>query len=725
MITVDGQLENITYHNRENFYTVARLRIDKTRNLVTVIGHLPDPSPGESLHITGNWETHPRYGPQIKIASYEILLPKATDHILRYLSSGIIEGIGPKMAEKLVAHLGEQTLEVIENHPEQLTEIPGIGETMAGRIGRSWESHHLLRGLMQFLQKHRIPTVHGASILRAYGSDAIQVLTDDPYRACRELIGFSFTLADALAQRLGMPDADPSRIGACLTYLMAQNAADGHMFAWESQLRERCRRLLNLEWEPVETAIDTLIDAGELVRDPLSMGDDADAVFLRDHYMMEKGIADRLQASLTVPEVHPDIDTSQIIAEVLKRLAIKPSSEQLAVLQGIFAHRLAIITGGPGTGKTTLIRSVAAIFALLGKESLLAAPTGRAARRIEAVTRRKASTVHKLLGFSFEDGLFFRNKDNPLETDAVIIDEASMLDAFLMYHLLEAIPMAATLILVGDVFQLPSVGPGNVLSDLIQSQAIQTFELSTIYRQAQESPIVMNAHSVRMGQQPDLERTIGLNDRSEFVFIEQPVPDKAVETIVALCTEEIPEEHGLDSINDVQILSPMHKGAVGTINLNQVLQNALNPGQVAAGHPTGSFRLGDKVMHLKNNYQKDVYNGDIGLICEIDNAAGHLTVDYDGWFVEYEFGELDDLSLAYSITVHKSQGSEYPAVIVPIMTQHHPLLQRNLIYTAMTRGRQLVAFVGTRQALDIALKNNRPRKRLSSLAERLREHRRE
>jgi len=722
MMTIEGQLEHITYHNRENHYTVARLRTGNLGNLVTVIGYLPDPSPGESLRIQGNWETHPRFGPQLKIDSYEIVLPRTADQIGKYLSAGIIEGVGPKTAGRLVAQFGDRTLQIIEESPEVLTVVPGIGKSTVGKIAGSWQTHHLLRGLMHFLQERKIPTAHSAKILKAYGEDAIEVLRSDPYRVARDIPGFTFALADSLARQMGVSEEAPARIHACIHDLMVQNAGDGHMFAPGSRLLKHCQDLLNIGHTPVRTAIGSLVDSGELVREEVSSEMEPDAVFLTDYYLTEKGIADRLNAFLSIPVAQPAIETDQIIAEVLKRLAIEPSSEQLDVLRQVFSHRVAIITGGPGTGKTTLIRSIAAILSFQGKDALLAAPTGRAARRLSVVTQRKASTIHRLLGYNLTDGLFFRGQDNPLETDAVIIDEASMLDAFLTHHLLKAVPVTAMLILVGDVFQLPSVGPGNVLSDMIQSQAVQTFELDTIYRQAQESPIVMNAHKVRMGEEPDLERSIGLYDRSEFSFIEQASPEKAVETIVDLCSEEIPAEFAFDSIADIQVLSPMHKGAVGTINLNQVLQEALNPGQAISALNGGTFRQGDKVMHLKNNYQKDVFNGDIGTVSEIDSAAGRLAVDYDGWFVDYEAQELDELSLAYSITVHKSQGSEYPAVIVPVMTQHYALLQRNLIYTAMTRGRNLVVFIGTRQALGIALRNDRPHRRLSSLADRLMAH---
>ncbi|MEE8397922.1 MAG: AAA family ATPase, partial [Desulfobacterales bacterium] len=533
----------------------------------------------------------------------------------------------------------------------------------------------------------------------------------------KDIVGIQFAMADALARQLGISEDDPKRIHACIYHILEQHASDGHMYAIEDQLIKRCWELLNIGKDEIDAGIDALIDAGELVRCAVS-NENERGVFLKAYHQIETGTANRLTALLSVPALLPDIDTTLIIDEVLKKLAIKLSPEQLDVLEGIFSHRVAIITGGPGTGKTTLIRSITAILSLMGREALLAAPTGRAARRLSEVTRMKTSTIHKLLGFNYGDGDFEKDQDDPLDADIVIIDEASMVDATLMFHLLKAVPMSAGLILVGDVFQLPSVGPGNVLSDLIQSHRIQTYELKTIYRQAQESNIVMNAHRVRMGEQLDLAGP----DHSDFYFIRQQNPERAVETIVKLCSESIPRKYNLDRIGDIQVLTPMHKGAVGTINLNQVLQKALNSEPEQDGGSRRMFRTGDKVMHLKNNYQKDVFNGDIGTVRTINSAENMLSVDYEGRIVDYDFEELDELSLAYAISVHKSQGSEYPAVIVPLMTQHYPLLQRNLLYTAMTRGKRLVIFVGTQQALDIALKNDKPRKRLSSLAYQLSAH---
>jgi exodeoxyribonuclease V alpha subunit len=411
------------------------------------------------------------------------------------------------------------------------------------------------------------------------------------------------------------------------------------------------------------------------------------------------------------------METEQITEEILNQLAIQLSEQQLHVVQTVLQHRIAIITGGPGTGKTTLIRSIAALFQRMGRKTLLAAPTGRAARRLSEVSRKKAVTIHKLLRYNQTDGQFENNRDNPLETDAVIVDEASMIDTYLMYHLLEAIPLKTRLILVGDRFQLPSVGPGNILSDLIDSKTIMTFELKEIFRQARESAIILTAHEVRRGNFPDMQRIQSKGELSEFYFIEQHDPLRVVDIIAELCQNRITRAFG--HIDEIQVLTPMHKGEIGTIHLNQVLQHTLNPGSHGIETRSGTFKTGDKVMHLKNNYPKEVFNGDIGVICGMDKTENQLTVDYEGRTVAYDFSELTELSLAYAISVHKSQGSEYEAVIIPIMTQHFPLLQRNLLYTAITRGKELVILIGTPKALSIALHNDKPRQRLSGLQEKL------
>jgi exodeoxyribonuclease V alpha subunit len=528
-----------------------------------------------------------------------------------------------------------------------------------------------------------------------------------------------FYLVDKIALKLGVSRDDPKRIKACVVQVMQQSINEGHVFAYEEQLFAHCSRFFGLDADIVNHAIETLVDEKKLVIENQGEFSDKRAVYLEEFYEAETGISDRVKALLSVPVIPPPIDSERISREVQKKLAIALSGEQIDALEKILSHRVNIITGGPGTGKTTLIRSISAIFEALGKQVLLAAPTGRAARRLSEVTRRNAKTIHRLLGINFQDGAFLKNRDNPLDGDVVIIDEASMVDTLLMFHLTNALPVTAVLVLVGDIFQLPSIGPGNVLKDLIKSARIPVFYLKKIFRQAYQSPIILNAHRIRNGEAP-VFRPMDESDRlSEFYFLEETDPAKVVSTIVELCIKTMPRDFSLDPLQDIQVLTPMHKGIVGTTHLNQVLQKVLNPNPVVLETTGSAFKIGDKVMHLKNNYQKEVFNGDIGTIRTVDPKGENFSVDYYGRTVNYDFTETDEVSLAYAISVHKSQGSEYPAVIMPLMTQHYILLQRNLLYTGITRGKRLVILIGTKKAMTIALKNDTPKKRLSGLAFRL------
>lgn len=717
--TIEGQLERITYFNEDTHYTIARLKPAGLSSAITVVGYLAGVSLGETITVNGKWETHPKYGQQLKIDSFEVLLPAGMDGIRTYLGSGIIKGIGPSLAARMVKAFGAETLEIIEGHPERLVEVDGIGEAKASLIQGAWSEHHALRGLMQFLQKMGIQTSYCAKIFKAYGSDAVTLIQEDPYVLADDFPGAGFLIADTVARMQGMENEDPQRVRACILHLVQQNAEDGHTFAERENLFLRCENQFQISPPAIEKAIDELIDAHIIIVEPIADDPWTSAVYLKELYQAESGLAERLQAMLSVPVEPVETEAESIAREVHQKLAINLSSEQLQVLEKVFSHRIAIITGGPGTGKTTLLRSISTVFQAQGRRLLLAAPTGRAARRLAEVTRKKASTIHRLLGFNLTGNGFMRNRDNPLDADAVIIDEASMVDTVLMYNLLAAVPLSARLVLVGDVSQLPSVGPGNVLADMINSGCMPVFYLNKIFRQDRESAIIINAHRVREGELPDLPDSTEIDDLADFYFLEQPDPERAAARIVELCCEELPAKFGLDPVKDIQVLTPMHKGAVGTINLNSLLQKVLSRhplGVKTAGMP---FKPGDKVMHLKNNYQKEVYNGDIGIVDRIDNQKAELMVNYYGKTVSYDFSELDEMTTAYAISIHKSQGSEYPAVIVPLMTQHYVLLQRNLLYTAMTRGKKLVILIGTRKALNIALKNDKPDRRLSSLAARL------
>jgi len=716
-ITLDGHLERITYHNAESHFTIAKLRTGKQEHLVSILGVLPNPSLGEALSITGSWEIHARYGEQFRFESFEVMLPATVDGIRKYLESGFVKGIGPKTAARMVARFGEKTLEVIEKQPQRLVEVKGIGKSTAEQIASAWSTYQVIRGLIQFLQEYGIKASYSATLYRTYGQDAIDIIREAPYRLATDLPGIGFQIADAIARKTGLPADDPERVQACVLNQLRRSSDEGHVCLPMDHLIRVCAEKFDIYEDDARVALSGLSDDGEviIVEDYEGAGDQA--VYLQPLFQAEDGISIKISALLSVPVATSDVDSAAMTAAVLKKFAIQLSEEQLQVLNGILSHRIAIVTGGPGTGKTTLIRSITSIFGMLGKQILLAAPTGRAARRLSEITGKKAETIHKLLGYNPKDGSFEKNRDNPLPADGVIIDEASMVDTLLMFHLMNAVHLESHLIFVGDVFQLPSVGPGNVLSDLMRSERIKTYELTDVFRQAQESAIIVNAHKVRQGESPDIADTGSA--LSEFCFIEHQRSESVVKTIVDLCGKKLPSRYDLDPVRDIQVLTPMHRGVAGTINLNLVLQNALNPNPVTLKVFETTFKTGDKVMHLKNNYVKEVFNGDIGTIESIDNAKESVTIDYDGRHVSYDFTELDEIALAYAISVHKSQGSEYPAVIIPLVTQHFPLLQRNLLYTAITRGKEYVFLIGSKKALHIALGNDKPQRRMSGLAHRL------
>ncbi|MBU0993746.1 MAG: ATP-dependent RecD-like DNA helicase [Proteobacteria bacterium] len=718
MITLKGHLTHITYTNEDNYYTIARFSTLNPETTITVVGFLAGINPHEPLKIQGQWETHAKYGQQFKIDSFETILPTTTSEITRYLKSLGIKGLTRKKIKHIVNRFEENTFETIEKEPEKLKSVSGIGDILANRLHDTWKDHHATRSLMNFFKEKNFPVSLVAPVIKAYGKSALHVIEKNPYQLLADIFDLDFHLIDNLANQIGVPRDDQRRISACIHFTLEAGASDGHVYMALEALVKRCASF-GIPHEKVKIAIKDLIDLGVLAAECLNDEKPETAVYPKALYNAEKGIAARLSALLSMPVTNRGMDRDKIVDEIVTRLAINPSKEQLEVLEDILYHRAVIITGGPGTGKTTLIRSILSIFNLIGKRVLLAAPTGRAARRLSEVTGRKASTIHKLIGFNHKEGQFEKNRDTPLDTDILIIDEASMVDTILMYHLFNALPFSASIIIVGDIFQLPSVGPGNVLSDMIQSNKIKTFSLKKIFRQAKESPIIINAHAVRQGQFPDLKKQSNSKKLSEFYFIETASPPKVVERIVELCCQRIPKSYGLDPMKDIQVLTPMHKGDVGTIHLNQILQDAMNPEKTHFDYSGRKFKPGDKVMHLKNNYEKEVFNGDIGTIHALDKSENRLTVNYEDRLVDYHLEELHELTLAYAISVHKSQGSEYPAVIIPLMEQHFPLLQRNLLYTAITRGKKLVILIGTSRAFAIALNNDKQRKRNSALDIRL------
>jgi exodeoxyribonuclease V alpha subunit len=720
-----GQIERITYTNEENGYTIAKIKVHGNPDLVTAVGNLIDPMPGELIHMTGEWVNHPRFGEQFKITQYKTSVPASVNGIRKYLGSGLIKGIGPIMAQRIVKHFNGKTLDIIEDNIERLKEVEGIGEKRIQMIGQAWKDQKEIRNVMLFLQDHGVSSGYATKIFKQYGEGAIGVLKKNPYRLATEIAGIGFITADHIAEKMGFAKDSELRAEAGILYVLYQLSEEGHVYYPYDPLVDKCREILDLDPEIITKAIATITHEKRLTIEDLNNGSEEfresnKAVYLTHYHVCESGISAKLKRLLEAPKAIRQIDSDKAVPWVQGRLSITLAKEQIRAITGCLKEKVMVITGGPGTGKTTIINAILRIFSKLPIRIMLAAPTGRAAKRMFEATGHEAKTIHRMLDYSFKKGGFLRDEEKPLDCDLLILDEASMIDVTLMYYMLKAIPIGATLILVGDVDQLPSVGPGNVLKDIIQSGPIPVVELKDIFRQAKESLIVVNAHKINRGLLPSL--TPPETGLSDFYFIEKNTPEDALQTILELTTERIPKRFGWDPVDDIQVLSPMHKGIAGAGNLNIELQKALNPGAKGIRRGNRDFLLKDKVMQIRNNYDKDIFNGDIGRIKGIDMENQDVTVSFDDRDIKYDFTELDELLLAYAISVHKSQGSEYPVVILPILTQHYMLLQRNLIYTAVTRGKRLVIMVGSKKALAIGVNNNKMNKRYTLLSTRLRLH---
>ena len=703
-VTIEGVVERIVFESPDTGFFVARLRLEGSPDLTTFVGNLMAISPGETIRITGHWVDDKKFGRQVRVDSYETLLPSSVTGIEKYLGSGLIHGIGPTYAKRLVGAFGVETLKVIDEEPERLTSVEGIGAKRAAQIREAWAEQKSIQSIMVFLQGHGIGTGQAVKIYKRYGDGAVAVLRENPYRLAEEITGIGFSGADKIAASLGIERDSPARLQAGLNFSLQQAVSEGHLFLNEEDLTVKAAALLGVEKERLPGALATLVAGGGLVREE-------DKLFLSALHQAEVGCDHHIKRLLRAPGQPLTIDVDKAIQWVEKTQGIALSSEQDEAVRVAATARMMVITGGPGTGKTTLINGILSILEKKGVSALLAAPTGRAAKRMEAATGREAKTIHRLLEYSPKAGGFARDEHDPLSADLIVIDECSMVDIHLMHSLLRAIPNGARLFLVGDVDQLPSVGPGNVLMDIIASNVLPTVRLKTIFRQAAESGIVANAHRINRGEAPKF-------NTEDFFFIERPDPAKALETVVELIMNRIPKKFGLDPLRDVQVMSPMHRGETGVANLNLALQAALNPEGTAV--PGKSFRLGDKVIQLRNNYELDVYNGDVGIVSLVEEEAKELHVQFDDRVVLYSFDDLDNLGLAYAITIHKSQGSEYPAVVLALAAQHYLLLQRNVLYTAITRGKRLVIIVGDPKALNMALRNTDVTRRNTRLAERLR-----
>jgi len=722
-VEVKGQVERITYANEENGYVIAKIKAPGRHDLITIVGNLFTITPGELLRLVGHWEHHAKYGEQLKVHSYESVLPATVRGIERYLGSGMIKGIGPIMAQRLVSAFGEKTLDIIEGSAERLLEVSGIGEKRVEMIRHAWEEQKEIRDVMVFLQGQGVSPAYAVRIYKHYGNDAIRVVRENPYRLAMDIFGIGFITADKIAEKLGIPKDSPVRAEAGAIYVLHELSDDGHVYYPYDSLVKRCAEVLQVDESKIPYALESIASQEKVFIEDLCVPNseprtsNSRAVYLTPLYVAELGIVNRLKALFNYPKQLRLINTDEAISWTQKTLNIALSEKQIEAVKSSVNAKAMVVTGGPGTGKTTIINAIIKIYNKMGQKVLLAAPTGRAAKRMTETTGHEAKTIHRLLEYSPGGASFKKNESNPLEADLLIIDEASMVDTVLMYHFLKAVSPKATIILVGDVDQLPSVGPGNILKDIIGSEYIPTVRLNEIFRQSKESMIVVNAHRINSGHMPTTARDE--KHRRDFYFFRVDEPEKVLEEIVNLCKEKIPSRFGYDPLNDIQVLTPMHKGTVGVANLNAVLQSELNPGKDELLRAGKTVKVGDKVIQTRNNYDKDVFNGDIGRVVAIDREIQEVVIDFDGRRVSYEFPELDEITLAYAISVHKSQGSEYPVVIMPILTQHFMLLQRNLLYTGITRGKRLVILIGTWKALAIAIKNNTPQKRYTMLKERL------
>jgi exodeoxyribonuclease V alpha subunit len=728
--TLKGSVERITYYAGDTGFSVLRLKPARrsgipqgatTRDgLVTVVGELPEVSPGESLRLTGSWITHAKHGRQFRAEKCQQILPATVEGLRRYLGSGMIKGIGPVMANRIVRKFGVKTLEVIDQDPGRLREVLGIGAKRVKQIETAWEEQKAIKEVMIFLQSHGVSTRLAVKIYKQYGDAAVDVVQSDPYRLARDVWGIGFKTADKIARDMGLPDDAPTRIEAGVIYTLNQQAEEGHVYLPQAELTVKASELLAVKEEQVAYAIERL-EAGEHVRRE-AVGGEREAetdgglgVYLAPFFYSELGVTNRLRAMAESPGTR--LHSLRAAAGLpLTNLDLQLSQGQLGMVSAALTHKVSILTGGPGTGKTTALQALIQALRSHHRTFALASPTGRAAKRLSEATGQPAQTIHRLLEFSPAEG-FKRNEENPLDVDMVIVDEASMLDLVLTNNLLKAIDPHSHLILVGDVDQLPSVGAGDVLRDIIASGVAAVTRLEVIFRQAKDSLIVTNAHRINQGRLPLTPRSAG----DFFLFVE-PDPDKAAALLVDIVRHRIPHKFGMDPLEDIQVLSPMYRGSTGVAVLNGQLQEALNPASPdrPERHMGGrTFRVGDRLMQTRNNYDKDVFNGDIGRLVAIDGVEQTAVIDYDGRKVVYDWMELDEVVHAFAITVHKAQGSEYPAVVVPLTMQHYLMLQRNLLYTAVTRAKKLVVLVGTKKAIAMAVRNDKVTRRYTALDWRL------
>ena len=717
--SISGPIERVTFHNEETGFAVLRVSVKGHRDLVTVIGSLAAVTAGEWLTAEGKWIQNREHGRQFHADRLSSVAPTTKAGIEKYLGSGMVKGIGPGYAKKLVAKFGEKIFEIIETKSAKLEEIPGIGKQRRRLIKDAWKEQKVVRDIMVFLHSHGVSTSRAVRIYKTYGEEAIESVRENPYRLAADIQGIGFASADQIAGKLGIAPESLLRAAAGLNHTLAEAMSQGHCALPEEELLTVGGRLLGVEEGILRQALDQALASEELARDEI--GGEVFICLPRLKFA-EEIIAARIGALADAPSNYPAIDAEKAIAWCEAKTGTALADHQKAALTQALSRRALVITGGPGVGKTTLVNSILRVLRAKDVKCLLCAPTGRAAKRLSESTGLPAKTIHRLLEFQPGKG-FARKESNPLKCDLLVVDEMSMVDVPLMHQLMRALPLDGHLLLVGDVDQLPSVGPGRVLGHLIESGLIPVARLTEVFRQAAGSRIITNAHRVNCGELPETDAA-----NSDFFFIEREDPEQALPTLLNLVKQRIPAKFGLNAIEDVQVLSPMHRGLLGVRELNVRLQETLNPARpdMPFVEKFGSrFQVGDRVIQTRNNYDKDAFNGDIGHVTQVDAEEREAFVNFDGREVNYDFGELDELSLAYAITIHKSQGSEFPAVVIPVTTQHYMMLQRNLIYTGMTRGRSLVVLIGQKKALAMAVQNNKMTKRYSGLLERLKQAARE
>ncbi|MCD7708635.1 MAG: ATP-dependent RecD-like DNA helicase [Clostridiales bacterium] len=703
-------VERITYQNAENGFSVIKCRAKGFGELVTVVGSMPDVHVGSVLTLEGQWRVDGKYGRQFSAEKWEETLPATVYGIEKYLGSGLIKGVGPKFAKRIVNKFGKDTLEILDADPDILIEVEGIGAKRVKQIKKSWQEQKEIKNIMLFLQSHDVSTAHAVRIYKTYGADSIKIVEENPYRLADDVWGIGFRTADTIAEKLGMEKDRYPRLRGGILYSLNQLANDGHCYALRDQLIDTAVRLLEVDEGELSITLDEMRHNSDVIVDD-------EAIYLPPFFFAETGCARHLNRLISAEkdmrgfpdDLHSLINNAGNFSE-----KITYNDVQLMAIRQAISSKVMVLTGGPGTGKTTTTLGIISAYRKAQKNVLLAAPTGRAAKRMSQATGMEAKTIHRLLEYKPPEG-YQKNEENPLDADVLILDECSMIDLLLMYNLLKALPDPITLILVGDTDQLPSVGAGNVLKDIIASGIVPVVQLTQIFRQAQGSRIITNAHRINHGEMPDLRG--GKN--ADFFFAAKETNEEAAELLVKYCTKNLPNYYHADAFRDIQVLTPMQRGVCGAANLNQLLQQAMNPSSICLSRGGTQYRLHDKVMQIRNDYDKDVFNGDIGIIVDVDTEERELSVDFDGRNITYDVSELDELVLAYATTIHKAQGSEYPIVVMPFTMSHYVMLQRNLLYTGVTRAKKIIVIIGEKQAIALAVRNAKTADRNTKLAERL------